>query len=147
MIDPFTAFAAVKAGISAGKELHGMVKDLASFFDAIDGATEKHQNAQQKSFSSANEEALSTFMAKQQARDLENQLREIVMATRGYHAWQELVKIRVDIKRKRKEAEQKARLKKEEFWDSVLIWFLGIALALLVFSIGGLVLSAKMGWI
>ena len=38
MIDPLSAFAIIKSGISAGKQLHSMGKDIASFFDAVDGA-------------------------------------------------------------------------------------------------------------
>ena len=42
MIDPLTAFAAIKGGIAAGKQLHSMTKDIASFFDAVDGAKARH---------------------------------------------------------------------------------------------------------
>ena len=44
------------------------------------------------------------FVAKKQAEDLEHNLREIVIATRGHSGWQELLRLRADIYKKRKEA-------------------------------------------
>ena len=53
-------------------------------------------------------------MAKKQAEDLESQLREIVISTRGISAWQELLRLRADIKRERKEAARVAALERQE---------------------------------
>ena len=54
MIDPLTAFAAVKGAISAGKELHSMTKELAGFFDSVEGAKKQHQMKKYSIFSSSN---------------------------------------------------------------------------------------------
>ena len=100
------AFTAVKSGIAMGKEIHSLGKELGSLFDAIDGA--KSQHNKKKSGRSANEEALETFVAKKQAEDMEDNLRQIVISTRGPSAWQELVRLRAEIRVKRqKEAEEK----------------------------------------
>lgn len=104
------AFSAIKAGVSAGKEITSLAKDVGALFDGIDAA--KHQHSQKKNRSlSANEEAMSTFIAKTKAQDLERDLRELIVSTRGLSAWHELIRLRVEIKKKRKEEE--LRLKKE----------------------------------
>jgi hypothetical protein len=119
MIDPLTAFAAVKGAISAGKELHSMTKELSSFFDSVDGAKKKHQKKKDSVFTSSNEEALDTWVKKQQSIQLEADLRELIMRTKGYSAYQDLLKIRRDIAKERKEQERKARLEKQRLREQI----------------------------
>jgi len=119
MIDPLTAFAAVKGAINAGKEIHSMGKELASFFDACDGAKKAHEKKKNSIFASSNEEAMDTWMRKQQAIDAEAELREIIVNTRGYNAYQDLLKIRRDIAAERKEKERQERIAAEEFRQNV----------------------------
>lgn len=42
-MDPLSALAMVKGGITAGKQIYSMTKELTAFFDAVDGANQKHQ--------------------------------------------------------------------------------------------------------
>ena len=93
MIDPLTAFAAVKGGIAAGKQLHSMSKEIAGFFDSVDSAKKAHEKKKSSMFASSNEEAMDTWMKKQQAIDAEAQLRELIVNTRGFSAYQDLLKI------------------------------------------------------
>jgi len=138
MIDPLTAFAAVKGAISAGKELHSMTKELAGFFDACDGAKKAHDKKKNSIFASSNEEAMDTWMKKQQAIDAEAQLREIIVNTRGYSAYQDLLKIRRDIAAERKEQERQARIAAQEFRQNVETAAVG---TLIFVAIVGLLLS------
>lgn len=105
------SFSAIKAGVAAGKEIHSLTKDIGQLWGAIDQIKSDHSAKKSSAFGSAEEEALSTFIAKKQAEDLENQLRQIVMATRGISGWQELVRLRTEIKVRQKE-EREARLRK-----------------------------------
>ena len=50
---------------------------------------------------SVEEEAMQVFMAKKKAEDMREQLRQIITATRGPSAWQELIKTEADIRKKR----------------------------------------------
>ena len=53
MIDPFTAFAAVKSAVSAGRELVNVTKQIGEFFDGVDdlrAAHEKKKNSCIKCF-------------------------------------------------------------------------------------------------
>lgn len=125
------SFTAIKAGVSAGREMTSLAKDVGKLFDAIDDIRNDHNKAKSSPFKSANEEAMETFIAKKKAEDIESQLRQIVIATRGMNGWQELQQLRVKIRQDRADAE-KERLKKranfiEGFWMVVLV-FLGIAI-------------------
>ena len=134
MIDPLTALAAVKGGIAAGKQLHSMSKEIAGFFDSVDDAKKTHEKKKNSVFASANEEAMDTFMKKQAAIDAEAQLRELIIATRGYSAYQELLKLRKDIRIERKERERKERKEKEEMQETVAIVFVSMLLVILLIT-------------
>ena len=131
MIDPLTAFAAIKGGISAGKQLHSMSKEIAGFFDSVDGAKKAHEKKKNSLFASANEEAMDTFMKRQAAIDAEAQLRELIIATRGYSQYQELLKLRREIAKERKERERREAKEREEQQELI-----AIVTVVLVFIIG-----------
>lgn len=117
-----TAFTAIKAGVTAGKEISSLAGDLGKLWDACDAANARHSKKRNSQFNmSANEEALSTFVAKQQAKDLEDELRELIIYTRGQSAWHELLQLRADIKRERKEAELLAKRQREEKLEMLLV--------------------------
>jgi len=137
MIDPLTAFAVVKGGISAGKQLYSMTKEISSFFDSIDSANQNHQKKKSSIFASANEEAMDTFMLKQKAADAEEQLKELITNTRGYSAYQELLSIRREIRLERKEAQRLASLKAEERKEMILSGIMIIGFLLTVLGSGG----------
>ena len=128
MIDPLSAFATVKAGIAAGKQLHSMSKEIAGFFDSVDAAKKNHDKKKNSVFASANEEAMDTFLKRQAAIDAEAQLRELIIATRGYSQYQELLKLRKEIRIERKERERKERIEKEEMQEMVLLVFVSLLL-------------------
>ena len=143
-MDPLTIFAGVKAGIAAGKEITSLAKDLGSLFDAIDGAKKDHDKKKNSLFSSANEEALDTFVKRKQADDIENQLREIVIATRGFSAWQELIELRKEIRVRRKKEQEEREKRREKLWEGILLF--GLVTLLVVFT-GGLALIVLLAYL
>jgi len=118
-MDPLTALAAVKGALSAGKTIASMSKEIGGFFDACDGAKKAHEKKKSSIFASSNEEAMDTWLKKQQAIDAEAQLREIIVNTRGFSAYQDLLKIRRDLAVQRKEAEKQARKEAEELRENI----------------------------
>ena len=72
-------------------------------------------------FRTVEEEALTTFMDKKKAQDLEDNLRQIITYSRGPNAWQELLKLRVDIRKKRLQEANAAKKKRDEIIEVVLI--------------------------
>ena len=122
MIDPFTALAAIKAAVSAGQELVNVTKQIGEFFDGVDDLRNKHNKKKNSVFNNEDENAMETFVALQKARDAEEELRQIVIATRGYSAGQESLAIRARVRREQKErAEQRARIKAGGC-ETVVIW-------------------------
>ena len=108
------AFAAIKSGVKLGKDAQSMMQDIGKMWGAIDEVRGQHKKKKKSPFTSANEEALETFAALKKAEDLERELEKIVKMTRGFYAWQELLKIRGQIKRERLEAEQARKAKLQE---------------------------------
>ena len=132
MVDPLTAFAAIKAAVSAGQELVNVTKQIGEFFDGVDDLRNKHNKKKNSAFSSEDENAMETFVALQKAKDAEEELRELIIHLRGYSAWQELIAIRARVRREKKEREEEqARLKAERF-ESLVIWgSIGLILTLI----------------
>jgi ABC-type phosphate transport system permease subunit len=137
------AFTAVKSGIAMGKEIHSLGKELGSLFDMIDGAKRTHNK--KKSGRSANEEALETFVAKKQAEDLENQLRDIVIQTRGISAWQELVRLRADIRVRRQQEHEESLRRRDQVIEATLMWILVATIIGIVLSVGLAIYLARTG--
>lgn len=63
-------------------------------------------------------------MDKKKAEDMEEQLRQIIMYSRGMGAWQELVKLRVEIRKQRIEDAKLARKKRDQIVEIVCVSFL-----------------------
>ena len=118
-MDPLTALAAIKTGVAAGKQLHNLSKEIAGFFDATDGAKKAHAKKKNGIFASANEEAMATWTQAQNAKTAEVELREFTVNTKGFSAYQELLKIRREVIAQRKEAERQAKAEREKFHEDV----------------------------
>lgn len=136
-----SALGAIKAGITAGQEISSLAKPIAKLFDGIEDAKRQHSKKRNSALNmSANEEALNTFIAKKQAEDLELELRNLIVQTRGISAWHELVRLRVDIRKQRIEEQkeiERARKERNEIIlvGSLCIFILGGIITLLVFAI------------
>jgi hypothetical protein len=72
-------------------------------------------------FRTVEEEALTTFMDKKKAQDLEDNLRQIIIYSRGPNAWQELLRLRASIRKQRLQDAKEARKKREQVVEIVLI--------------------------
>ena len=146
MIDPLSALAMVNGGISAGRTLASMSKELSGFFDSVDSAKKAHEKKKQSPFSSSSEEALDTFMKRQQAKQAEEELREFIVNTIGYSAYQELLKLRKEISEERKETERQARLEAQRMKENAEMAFVAVVLFIMVCG-GALGLLVAMGWV
>ena len=141
-MDPLTALAAIKTGVAAGKQLHNLSTEIAGFFDATDGAKKAHAKKKNGIFASANEEAMATWTQAQNAKTAEAELREFIVNTKGFSAYQELLKIRREVIAQRKEAERQAQKEAEERAEMFAVLFLIVAAV----SVAGAWLYNK-GWI
>ena len=116
------AFNAIKIGFEMGRDIESMSKDLGRWMGAVSDIKKAEEYNRKpplfkKLFASGSveEEAMEIFMAKKKAEDMREQLRTIIMYTRGRSAWDELLKTEADIRKRRQKMiyEQKER---QRFW-------------------------------
>tara|TARA_A100000172_G_scaffold60815_1_gene40281 strand:+ start:516 stop:977 length:462 start_codon:yes stop_codon:yes gene_type:complete len=141
------SFAAIKAGVAAGREIQELGKEIGKLWGAIDQARADHSSAQNSPFrGSTEEEAMDTFISLQKAKDFEDQLRSIIMETRGYGAWQELIKLRAEIKERKRKAELASQVKRRERLEligKIILSLLGFGSVTGLIIIGVLVLQKQ----
>ena len=108
-----------------------MTQQIGDFFDGLDDLRNKHTKKKNSVFSNEDENAMATFVQLQKAKDAEEELRQIVIATRGFSAWGELQEIRARIRRERKEREEAQRQARAKRIEALVIWGAsGLAVAL-----------------
>ena len=154
MIDPVTALAAataafttIKKGFEVGRDVESMAGDLSRWMGAVSDIKKCEEYSKRpplfkKLFASGSveEEAMQTFMAKKKAEDMRDQLKQIIILSRGMSAWDELVRTEADIRKKRQQAiyaQQEMRRKVIEVIAVVVV--LGIAataMGLLIYAAG-----------
>jgi len=149
MIDPVTALAtataafnAVKKGVEMGQDIENMAGAIGKWMGAVSDINKSEEFAKKpplfkKLFAggSVEEEALAAFMAKKKAEDMREQLRQIISATRGPQAWQELVKTEADIRKKRQETIYAQKERQKHFIEIAVIigaTIIGVALVFFV---------------
>ena len=125
------SFAAIKTGVKLGKDISSLGKDLGKMWTAIDDAKNTHAQAS-KGKGSAQEKALSTYINAVRARDLEDQLRSIIIDTRGFKGWNELQKIRQQVMKEEREGRYRA-LQRQNQIKSII----GAVLGVLILGAGG----------
>ena len=117
MIDPVTAlatatsaFSMIKKGFEVGRDVESMGADLGRWMGAISDLKKAEEYSKKpplfkKLFASGSveEEAMAAFMAKKKADDMREQLRQVITFTRGPSAWQELLRMEGEIRKKRQQ--------------------------------------------
>lgn len=118
MIDPVTAlatatsaFSMIKKGFEVGRDVESMGADLGRWMGAVSDLKKAEEYSKKpplfkKLFASGSveEEAMAAFMAKKKADDMREQLRQVITYTRGPSAWQELIRMEGEIRKKRQQA-------------------------------------------
>ena len=142
-----SAFNAIKAGFSAGRDIEGMASDLSRWMGAVSDIKKADEYNKKpplfkKIFNagSVEEEAMQIFMAKKKAEDMRAELKNIISFTRGPSAWEELLRTEGEIRKKR----QKAIYDQQERRRKVLEW---IAIILLVLVVGGFMVGLVWLWL
>lgn len=129
-----TSFAALRAGISAGKELQGMAADLGSLFDSVAAITRAAAEPARGNLlagKSAEQVAMEAYSAKAAADDLMNQLRNDFIGAFGLAAWDEVVAHTTRLKKEMRAAEVQAANERDELLNSITEFML-IAISIVV---------------
>ena len=109
-----TAYNAIKKGFQVGKEVESMAGDLGRWMNAINAVKTSHSKAKGRRFGSVEEEALETFAAKKKAEQMENDLRNYIVGQYGVNAWQDIIRIQADLRKKQKEEELRLAAARDE---------------------------------
>ena len=134
------AFKTVKEFLSNGKELYEMGDQLMNYFDAKN-KLQKEVNKSNKSDKSDLEE----FMALEQIKAQEDELRELMIYTGRPGMWQDWIKFQSEAARRREEAKKEAIRQKAKRDAQIYQWFeIGVS-GLLV--IGAVVIIAWVFWL
>ena len=144
-MDPITILGGLSAGIKAGKQLYTLKNQVVDFFDTVDEAKAKHAKKKNSIFAGSNEAGLSTSLDMMAARDAEEQLRELIVNSRGLSAYTELQKIRKEIREERKAAEAQRQIDKQKRAEAALTVAV-IVLSAIAFAGGLYGLGLYLGW-
>ena len=143
MVDPISAMAiagsalsALKKGVSIGRELESMGKDLSRWMSAVSDVDRAHHEAKnppifKKLFNGASveQEAIELFTQKKQLENQRDELRKLINSMCGPQAWQELITMERDIRKQRKETIYKQCEARKQFIEIIAIIFLVITIA------------------
>ena len=131
MPEPITialsAFAAVKAGVAGAKSMAELGKDLGTLWQAIDDVKADAKGAKK----SGGGNAMEKFIAFKQAEDLEHNLRNKVLSTRGEAGWKQLQALRRQEKQQEVEGRYQATKRKNQLVNAA-----GIICAILITGVG-----------
>ena len=149
-IDPLTisaaistataAFGGIKKAFLAGRELESMTSDLSRWMGAVSDVSNIEKRAKNpclfsKVFNgqSIEQEAIEAFAAKKKLAQQRDELKTFIMFTHGTKAWDELIQMEGQIRKRRQKEVYEAQERKEKIimWTVLTITF-GIGIAVLV---------------
>ena len=144
-MDPITILSGIKLGLSTGRSVAALSKDIGKFFDATDSAK---KTLQKKGISSksTNATALDRWAKIRQAAEAESELQEWITQTYGRSKWLELLRIRKEVLQEKREAEAQARREAMERQE-LAITLAGIFFLVTASAIGSTAYLHHMGWI
>ena len=146
-MDPISLLTSIKAGISAGKAISALSKDIGNFFDATDAAK---KTLQQKGVSSksTNATALNRWAKLRQAAEAEEELEGMdhTDLAAGQNRIGTLLKIRREVLAEKREAEAQARRDAIERQE-MIITIVGIVVLLVFSAVGAAAYLHYMDWI
>ena len=148
-----TAFAGIKRAFQAGRDIQAMSQDLSKWMGAVSDVDNAHKSAKNPSIfrkvfkgGSIEQEAIEAFTAKKKLEEQRYELKQFLMFTHGSRAWDELLKMEGDIrKRRQKEIYDRQKTREKIITVVALIVVLSIGLTVLGVVVYGLV-GLDRGW-
>ena len=140
-MDPITAITAataafntIKKGFEVGREVESMYGDIGRWMTSVEAVEKEAKSAKSRGMS-VEEEALEIFAHQKKVKAMEEELRNFINLSHGPTAWNEVLRIQAEIRKKRKEAILKAKREREQLIMWVLVGVGGLASLWLVFYI------------
>jgi hypothetical protein len=145
-----TAYAAIKTGIAAGKEIQHMAADLSDLWGSLAKLTQIAAEPPKKTFfndKSAEQIAIERYTAKAEAHDLTLKARNLFVGTYGLAAWdqvqREVINIRKEIERQRWQDEKDRAAKLEEIREATVVTLIVMFGVAMIFCVGIILLGMK----
>jgi hypothetical protein len=143
------AFNAIKKGIEVGRGLQDMSGQLSQWAGAMSDLGRAETKAKNppwwKSLSGGVEqEAMQIFAAKKKAEEMRKELKQYISFSMGPSAWEELLRIESQVRKRKQEQEYR----KEEIKEAIVNWSAGILAALVglgILTIGFYFLGTQQG--
>ena len=119
----------------AGRELESMTSDLSRWMGAVSDVSNIEKRAKNPTLfskvfngQSIEQEAIEAFAAKKKLNQQRDELKTFIMFTHGTKAWDELIQMEGQIRKRRQKEVYEAQERKEKF----IMWTVGV----LVFGVG-----------
>ena len=144
-MDPITILSGIKLGLSTGRSVAALSKEIGKFFDATDQAKKQLQKKGISS-KSVNATALDRWAKVRQAAEAEAELQEWITQSYGRSKWLELLKIRKEVLQEKREAEAQARRDAVERQE-LAVTIAGILFLISASAVGSTAYLHHMGWI
>jgi hypothetical protein len=143
------AFNAIKKGIEVGRGLQDMSGQLSQWAGAMSDLGRAETKAKNppwwKSLSGGVEqEAIQIFAAKKKAEEMRKELKQYISFSMGPSAWDELLRIESQVRKRKQEQEYR----KEEIKEAIINWSAGILAAivgLVILTVGFYFLGTQQG--
>mgnify|MGYP000583297815 FL=1 len=143
-----TAFAGIKRAFQAGRDLESMSQDLSRWMGAVSDVDAAHKSAKNPTMvrklfggGSIEQEAIEAFTAKKKLEEQRYELKQFLMFTHGSKAWDELLQMEGQIRKRRQKEIYDRKIFREKIigWVALVITLaVGIAvLGLFVYSLMG----------
>ena len=120
-----TAFNGIKRAFAAGKDLESMSQDLSRWMGAVSDVDAAHNSAKNPTMvrklfggGSIEQEAIEAFTAKKKLEEQRYELKQFLMFTHGSKAWEELLQMEGQIRKRR----QKEIYDRKIFREKVIGW-------------------------
>ena len=140
-MDPITAITAataafntIKKGFEVGREVESMYGDIGRWMTSVEAVEKEAKSAKSRGMS-VEEEALEIFAHQKKVKAMEEELRTFINLSHGPTAWNEVLRIQAEIRKKRKEAILRAKREREQLIMWVLVGVGGLASLWFVFYI------------
>lgn len=142
------AFGAIKKGFAIGRDIESMASDLSRWMGALSDLDQAEKEAKnppifKKLFGgkSVEQEAIEAFAAKRKAQAQRDELKQWIGFTLGQSAWEELVRMEGQIRKRRQDAIYAQREKRRKFVE-ILAWIIMIGAGVAVLTAFVLLLKA-----
>jgi hypothetical protein len=142
------AFGGIKKAFMAGRELESMTQDLSRWMGAVSDVANIEKRAKNPSMfnkmfngQSIEQEAIEAFAAKKKLNQQRDELKTFIMFAHGTKAWDELLQMEGQIRKRRQKEVYEAQERKEKiiFWTVIICTF-GVGLVVLAAFAYGLFL-------